>query len=64
MTYLNAKDGVANLFVKDVRECCAKLLKEPPSDTSGMVSVVSWPFLLRPCSGLVPMPVAPGVPGA
>ena len=41
MTYLNAKGGVADSFVKDVRECCAKLLKEPQTEAGGMVGVIS-----------------------
>lgn len=39
VTYLQTKEGVADLFVKDVRECCAKLLKEPHSQTEGMAAI-------------------------
>lgn len=63
VTYLQTKEGVADLFVKDVRECCAKLLKEPHSQTEGMVSLqflffvlmsfnnTSWENLLHQISG-------------
>ena len=37
MTYLNTQKGVADLFVKDVRECTAKLLNDSSAKTSGMV---------------------------
>lgn len=37
MTYLNTQEGVADLFVKDVSECTAELLKDASAKTSGMV---------------------------
>ena len=37
VTYLNTQEGVADLFVKDVRECTAEILKDPVVKTSGMV---------------------------
>lgn len=37
VTYLNTQPGVAELFLKDVRECCAKLLNDPLAKTEGMV---------------------------
>ena len=37
VTYLNTQAGVAELFLKDVKECCAKLLNDPQAKTEGMV---------------------------
>ena len=37
VTYLNTQAGVADLFVKDVRECTAEILKDSSVKTSGMV---------------------------
>ena len=37
MTYLNTQEGVADLFVKEVGECVAELLKGSSNKTSGMV---------------------------
>ena len=38
---------MANSFVKDVKECCAKLLKEPQADTAGMVSFDIFEIMIK-----------------
>ena len=46
VTYLNTQAGVADLFVKDVRECTAEILKDSSVKTSGMVrQFFTFPFL-------------------
>lgn len=37
VTALNTQPGVADQFIKDVRECTAALLKDPAAKSSGMV---------------------------
>ena len=39
VTHLTTKEGVADSFLKDVRECCASLMKEPHNNKEGMVSI-------------------------
>lgn len=39
VTYLNTQAGVADLFVKDVRECTAEILKDSSVKTSGMAAI-------------------------
>ncbi|CAH3170637.1 unnamed protein product [Porites lobata] len=39
VTYLNTQAGVAELFLKDVKECCAKLLNDPQAKTEGMAAI-------------------------
>lgn len=39
VTYLTTKKGVADSFVKDVRECCAKLMKDPKNNKEGMAAI-------------------------
>ncbi|KAK2566386.1 Sphingosine-1-phosphate lyase 1 [Acropora cervicornis] len=39
VTYLTTKKGVADSFVKDVRECCAKLMKDPQNNKEGMAAI-------------------------
>jgi len=37
LTLLTTQPGVAEKFIKDVKECTAKLLKDPDAKTTGMV---------------------------
>ena len=46
VTYLNTQAGVADLFVKDVRECTAEILKDSSVKTSGMVRFYFFTFFL------------------
>lgn len=39
VTYLTTKKGVADSFVNDVRECCAKLMKDPQNNKEGMAAI-------------------------
>ncbi|KAJ7381030.1 Sphingosine-1-phosphate lyase 1 [Desmophyllum pertusum] len=39
VTYLNTQEGVADLFVKEVGECVAELLKGSSNKTSGMAAI-------------------------
>ena len=39
MTYLNTQQGVAESFLKDVKDGCAGLLKDPSAKTIGMVNI-------------------------
>lgn len=49
VTYLNTQVGVADHFVKDVRECTAEILKDSSVKTSGMVR--NLPQFFFPSSG-------------
>ncbi|PFX17489.1 Sphingosine-1-phosphate lyase 1 [Stylophora pistillata] len=39
VTYLNTQPGVADQFIKDVRECTAAILKDPSAKSSGMSAI-------------------------
>jgi len=50
VTYLNTQVGVADHFVKDVRECTAEILKDSSVKTSGMVRNLPQFFFPSSCT--------------